>query len=71
MIKHSCPVCQIVGLIAVIGSLNSGLVGLIHTNYIDKILSHVHLARVFDIATIIAALVIVASYFVNCAACKK
>ncbi len=67
----SCPLCKVVGIIAIIGALNSGAVGLIHTNYVDNILSHVHLARVFDLLTILAALVLLVSYIKSCPACKQ
>ncbi len=61
-----------VGIVAIVdGRCDSGAVGLIHTRYMDDILSHVHLARVFDLLTILAALVLLVSYIKSCPACKQ
>jgi len=69
--RKSCPLCKVVGLLVIIGAINSGLVGLIHVNYLDKVFSHLHLARVVDILIPVAAVVLLASYFIDCPACKK
>ncbi|MBF0571557.1 MAG: DUF378 domain-containing protein [Candidatus Omnitrophica bacterium] len=72
MLKQACPCCKVAGIFAIVGALNSGMTGLLRVNYIDKIFSYVHLARVVDGLTALAALVLIAGYFMaDCPICKK
>jgi len=72
MEKKSCPCCKVAGILTVIGALNCAVIGLVHVNYIEKIFSLVHLAKVMSVLIGVAALVVLASYFMTaCPACKK
>ncbi|MBI4372131.1 MAG: DUF378 domain-containing protein [Candidatus Omnitrophica bacterium] len=72
MLKQACFLCKIVGALVIIGALNWGLVGLLDLNLVE---------RLFGVATTVtrvvyglvglAGLVILASYFTVCPACKK
>ena len=37
MLKQSCIVCKIVGLFAIIGAINWGLVGIFHVNLVERL----------------------------------
>lgn len=73
MLKNACPCGKVAGIFVIIAAINSGVVSLFHVNYCDQILSGVHLARVFAVLTILAALMFLASYVMDCPckACKK
>lgn len=72
MLKQACFLCKIVGAIAIIGALNWGAVGLLHLNLVEKF---------FGVGTTVtrgiyglvglSGIMLLASYFVICPACKK
>ncbi|MBI3312620.1 MAG: DUF378 domain-containing protein [Candidatus Omnitrophica bacterium] len=69
---NRCVVCKIVGLIAIIGALNWGLVGLLHMNLVEQILGvGTTLTRGVYILVGVSGLILLTSYFMNCPACKK
>ncbi len=71
MMKH-CVVCKIVGLLAIIGALNWGLVGLLHMNLVEQIFGiGTTITRGIYILVGLSGLVLLASYFMNCPTCKK
>lgn len=70
MLKQACLVCKIVGLIAIIGCLNWGLIGIANVNLIENVLGP-SLARIAYILAGLSGLALTASYFVVCPACKK
>ena len=72
MLKQSCGICKIVGAIAIIGTLNWGLVGLLNFNLVEHIFGMgTTITRVVYGLVGLSGLMLLASYFVICPACKK
>ncbi len=71
MLKKSCGLCKVVGLLVIIGALNWGFVGLFQTNVVENILGHTTLTRIVYDLVGLSGLIMLASYFVNCPSCKK
>ena len=72
MLKQSCAVCKIVGAIAIIGALNWGLVGILNVNLVEQIFGvGTTVTRVVYALVGVSGLMLLASYFVICPACKK
>jgi len=71
MFKSSCLLCKIVGIIAIIGCLNWGLIGLSGTNLVEQIFGAGAVTRVIYVLVGISGLILLASYFMCCPACKK
>ena len=71
MLKQSCLVCKIVGLIAIIGALNWGLIAAIHVNMVERLFGVGTITRVIYGLVGLSGLMLLASYFVVCPACKK
>ncbi|MBI3306187.1 MAG: DUF378 domain-containing protein [Candidatus Omnitrophica bacterium] len=72
MLKQSCVLCKIVGLLVIIGALNWGLVGLLHMNLVEQIFGMgTTITQVIYILVGVSGLVLLASYFVTCPGCKK
>jgi len=71
MLKQACIACKIVGVIAIIGALNWGSIGLTGTNFVESILGHGGLTKAVYILVGLSGLALLASFFVVCPACKK
>ncbi len=67
-----CPVCKIVTLLAGIGALNWGLVGLLNINLVARLLGDMTMpARVVYVLVGAAGAITLLSLVVCCPACKK
>ena len=71
MFKQACLLCKIVGVIAIIGLLNYGAIGISHVNLIEKVLGNSPLVSGVYILFGISGLALLVSYFTVCPACKK
>ena len=72
MLKQSCFFCKIVGAIAIVGALNWGLVGVFGINLVENLLGvGSTLTRVVYGLVGLSGLMLLASYFIVCPACKK
>ena len=71
MLKKACSLCKVVGVLAIIGALNWGLIGLTGTNLVEQILGMGGVTRVVYILVGLSGLALLASYFVVCPQCKK
>ena len=71
MLKQSCLICKVVGLVAIVGALNWGMIALKGTNFVEKIFGAGTLTRVIYGAVGVSGLMLLLSYFVICPACKK
>jgi len=72
MLKQACLVCKIVGLIAIIGCLNWGLVGILNLNLVEQIFGFgTTITRVVYGLVGLSGLMLLLSYFMVCPACKK
>ncbi len=72
MLKQSCFVCKIVGAIAIVGALNWGLVGLANFNLVEHFFGAAStITRIIYGLVGLSGLMLLASYFVICPACKK
>lgn len=72
MLKQACILCKIVGAIAIVGCLNWGLVGLLGVNLVERVLGEgTTVTRVVYDLVGLSGLLLLASYFMVCPACKK
>jgi len=71
MLKQACPVCKVVGVLAIIGALNWGLIGATGTNLVSSILGEGALTRVVYILVGLSGLALLVSFFTVCPKCKK
>ena len=72
MFKQACVFCKIVGLIAIIGALNWGLIGAFHMNVVANIFGEMtKITRIIYMLVGLSGLALLASYFMVCPACKK
>ncbi len=70
--KTKCSVCNIAGLLVVIGALNWGLVGIFQYNVVDAILGEMSiLSRVLYSLVGLAGVMKLITYFKDCPKCKK
>lgn len=72
MLKQACPLCKVVGIIAIIGAINWGLVGVANVNLVDSVFgSGSVLSRIVYGLVGLSGLALLASFFMVCPACKK
>jgi hypothetical protein len=72
MLKQSCFLCKIVGGIAIVGALNWGLVGVFEYNLVEAVLgAGTAVTRIVYGLVGLSGLMLLASYFIVCPACKK
>lgn len=72
MLKQACILCKLVGVIAIVGALNWGLVGVLNMNLVEQL---------FGVGTLITRIVyglvglsgiaLLVSFFTVCPGCKK
>lgn len=72
MLKQACVLCKVVGAIAIVGTLNWGLVGILNLNLVENIFGvGTTITRVIYGLVGLSGLALLASYFMVCPACKK
>ena len=72
MLKQACLFCKIVGVFAIIGSLNWGWIGLTGNNFVGVVLGEGSgITRVVYILVGLSGLALMASFFMTCPKCKK
>ncbi len=72
MSKQGCIVCKIVGIIAIIGALNWGLVGVFGFNLVETIFGvETALTRVVYAVVGIAGILLLGGLLGLCSCCKK
>lgn len=71
MLKQACPFCKIVGVIAIIGALNWGSVGLLGINFVENLLGNGMITKIVYDVVGLSGLALIASFFMVCPACKK
>ena len=72
MFQKACVLCKVVGVFAIAGALNWGLIGLANINLVEQIFgAGTGLTRVVYILVGLSGLPLLASYFMSCPACKK
>ena len=72
MLKQACIICKIVGVLAIIGALNWGWIGLTGNNLVADILGEGSgLTKATYILVGLSGLALLASFFVCCPKCKK
>ena len=71
MLKQACNLCKVVGVFAIIGALNWGLIGISGTNLVEQILGTGALTRVVYVLVGLSGVGLLVSFFTVCPACKK
>lgn len=72
MLANACVFCKIVAVIALIGALNWGLVGLFQFNLVDYIFGAGSvIARIIYVLVGLSGLAILAGFFTTCPMCRK
>ncbi len=72
MLKEGCWFCKIVGIVAIIGALNWGLVGLAQFNLVDHFFGAGSMTSrvIYDIVGL-SGLALLASFFMTCPNCQR
>lgn len=72
MFKQACALCKIVGLIAIIGALNWGLIGLTGNNMVEQVFgAGTTLTKGIYILVGLSGIMLFLSFFIVCPKCKK
>ena len=72
MLKQACLLCKIVGIIAIVGALNWGLIGVLKLNLVERLLGGIpHATRGAYVLVGLSGLALLVSFFTTCPACKK
>ena len=72
MLKQSCFLCKIVGLLAIAGCLNWALVAFFDYNLVDTLLGVGTIGSKIVYGLVgLSGLMLLASFFIVCPACKK
>ena len=72
MFKQACVLCKVVGVIAIIGALNWGMIAVSNTNVVENILGVGTAAtRVVYGLVGLSGLALFVSFFTVCPACRK
>lgn len=72
MLKQACMLCKVVGILAIIGALNWGSIGLLQVNFVENLLGQMPVVlRVVYGLVGLSGLALLASFFMSCPACKK
>jgi uncharacterized protein len=70
MLKNSCTVCKIVGLVAIIGALNWGMMALFHVNMVEQMVG-MGLANWIYLLVGVSGILLLVSYVYVCPTCRK
>ena len=72
MLKQACIFCKIVGILAIIGALNWGLIGVTGNNFVEGIFgAGSGITKVLYILVGLSGLALIVSFFTTCPKCKK
>ena len=72
MLKQACSCCKVVGVIAIIGATNWGLIGLTGNNFVEGIFGvGTGATRIIYILFGLSGLALLVSFFMVCPKCKK
>lgn len=72
MLKQACLLCKVVGAIAIIGTLNWGLIGIAQINLVEQIFGiGTTVTRIVYILVGVSGLAMLLSFVMVCPACKK
>ena len=71
MLKQACVVCKVFGILAIIGALNWGAIGLFQVNLVEQVFGNSGLTRIIYVLVGLSGLALLASFFMVCPACKK
>ena len=71
MLKQSCALCKVVGLIAILGALNWATTGIWGVNFVERIFGMGKAAKAVYGLVGLSGLALLASFFMICPACKK
>lgn len=71
MLKQACFLCKIVGVIAIIGTLNWGTIGLFQVNFVEKLVGTGGAARAIYCLVGLSGIALLVSFFMICPKCKK
>lgn len=70
MLKNSCTVCKIVGLVAIIGALNWGMMAMFHVNMVEQMVG-MGLANWIYLLVGLSGILLLVSYVYVCPTCRK
>jgi len=70
MFKNSCTMCKVVGLVAIIGALNWGMMALFHMNIVEQMVG-MGLANWIYLLVGVSGVLLLASYIYVCPTCRK
>ncbi|HEY1267832.1 MAG TPA: DUF378 domain-containing protein [Candidatus Binatia bacterium] len=70
MLKNACTVCKVVGLIAIIGALNWGVMALFHVNMVEQMVG-MGMANWIYMLVGVAGIMLLVSFVYVCPACRK
>lgn len=72
MLKQACIFCKVVGIFAIIGSLNWGWIGLTGNNFVSGVLGEGSgITKAVYILVGLSGLALIVSFFIICPKCKK
>jgi len=72
MLKQACFLCKIVGILAIIGALNWGLVGVLDVNIVTRLFGEgTMVTRIIYGLVGLSGIALLVSFFTTCPACKK
>ena len=72
MLQKACVICKVVGVFAIAGALNWGLIGLFGFNLVEQIFgAGTALTRLVYILVGLSGLALLASFFMICPKCKS
>ena len=71
MFKQACNLCKVVGVFAIIGALNWGMIGLTGTNLVEQIFGMGAVTKTLYILVGLSGILLIVSYFTVCPKCKK
>ena len=72
MLKQACFLCKVVGLVAIVGTLNWGIIGLLNLNVVEQVFgAGTTVTRVIYGVVGLSGIMLMVSFFTVCPACKK
>ena len=72
MLKQACVFCKVVGILAIIGALNWGSIGLTGNNFVEGIFGvGTGITKALYILVGLSGLALTVSFFTTCPKCKK
>jgi len=72
MLKQTCGICKTVGVLAMIGALNWGLIGIANVNVVERLFGAMSaISRVIYVLVGLSGIMMLLRLFKVCPACKK